>query len=82
MKQFEFIRQPTGFVYYFEMPMSKRTPFSSNLILHARRNNGVVETATINGFDSKNVPVYLIRATVVKTADEPGKRGRKPKSES
>lgn len=59
---------PNGSEHYmeFESP-EQRKEAARRIGVYASRGNGSMAYKSINGFDSNNKPVFLLRATVVKT---------------
>lgn len=67
MLRADLVRQPAGFVYIYEVTrLADRATLSSSLRANANKTGAKIKTTNINGFDTANEPVFLLRVEILK----------------
>lgn len=73
----DLVRAPEGTVVWYELELWERNNKAVLIQSYATRTKAKLQFRSINGFDMKGEPVYLLRVEVVQRGEPKKKPGRK-----
>lgn len=73
----DFVRSPTGTTIWIESNAKERHSVERQIHAYASNAKAKVSISSINGFDRKNAPYYLIKAEVITQGDPRQRTGPK-----
>lgn len=76
----ELMRQPVGFVCFYESGQADRRSLTQKITGAAARTDAKIKLTSINGFTSDSEPVFLVKVEVLKTGRDPEPVGPKVSS--